>query len=339
MTRLAVLAGGPSSEYEVSLETGDAMGELLRAAGHLIQPVHVSRRGAWCFGEPDDTFAQLVDLPGMTEDQALRRLADHGALCVLALHGTFGEDGQIQRRLEQRGLPFTGSGSAASSLAMDKVLTKARASAVGAAVAPHQVGYVRETWPQALRADVGMPCIVKPVHSGSSVGLSLVREPRALAQAIACAAAEDPLGEAMIERYVPGLEVSCAVLRVGGQVRALPIVAIEPASGLYDYHAKYVAHDTVITCPAPLPRAVAASIEQVSRRLHVALALRGVVRVDFRVEARTQTPYFLELNTLPGFTSHSLVPRAADASGLGRAAVLEAVVDEARGTSRARDAG
>jgi len=338
VTRLAVLAGGPSPEYEVSLETGEEMCALLREGDHAVQPVHVSRRGAWCFGGPRDTFAGLADVPGVTEDQALRRLVRQGAVAVLGLHGAFGEDGQIQRRLERYGVPFTGSGSAASSLAMDKILTKARASAVGARVAPHQVGYPAERWPDALRPGLGPPCIVKPVHSGSSVGLTLVRARGELEAAVARAAAEDPMGEAMIERYVPGIEASCSVLREGGRLRTLPLLAIEPAGGLYDYHAKYVAEDTVIACPADLPRRAGVAIEQVSRALYAGLELRGVVRVDFRVEEHTGTPYFLELNTLPGFTSHSLVPRAADAAGMTRRAVIEAAIAQARAHARARDA-
>jgi D-alanine-D-alanine ligase len=344
---VAVLAGGPSSEHEVSLQTGSEVLAQLRAGGVAARPVFLSRGNAWSFGRSGQGFAELdASAPGVPGgsraagaplplDDALATLAACGDVAYLGLHGRFGEDGQLQRLLEARGIAFTGSGSQASMIGIDKALSKQAALRVGARCAPGAV--VQRGEPlgpllESLLASVGLPCVAKPVRGGSSVGVTRVARGSELAAAIERAAGEDDTGRALVEGWIDGVEVTCGVLRVGGQVRTLPLIAIRPAGGtFYDYHAKYVAEDTGFECPARLPAPVAAEIERCSAALYAALELRGVARMDFIVGRADAAPCFLELNTLPGFTSHSLVPRAAAAAGLSRIDVLRAVLDDTGG--------
>jgi D-alanine-D-alanine ligase len=255
-------------------------------------------------------------------------------VAFIGLHGRFGEDGQLQRLLEGRGMRFTGSGSHASAIGMDKDLSKLGASKVGAHCATHEIVEAGQVPVQRLLRVVGLPCVVKPVRGGSSVGVTRVDRSEELTAAVEHAAAEDDRGQAMVEAWMAGTEVTCALLRVRGAIRRLPLVAIHPAGDrLYDYHAKYIAEDTVLECPARLDTATAREIGRVSEALYAALELRGMVRMDFIVRKEAGMPVFLELNTLPGFTSHSLVPRAAEAAGMNRRDVLEAVLADAEPAS------
>ncbi len=326
---VAVLAGGPSAEHEVSLQSGANMLALLRGGGHRVRPVFIDRANRWTFGGPTDELgAPRPGAPGLDLDEALSELRRSREIACLALHGRFGEDGRLQRRLEDLGLPFTGSGSHASAIGMDKELSKHAAVKVGARTAPHEVAAAGGPTARLVR-HVGLPCFVKPVRGGSSVGVSRVRRAEELADAVTRAAAEDEAGQALVEAAVEGVEVTCAVVRLAGRPRCLPLVAIRPAGeAFFDYHAKYEAEDTGLICPAPVPQAAREEIERVSLALFVALELRGVVRADFILRP-DGTPVFLELNTLPGFTGHSLVPLAARAAGLSPLDVLDACLQDA----------
>jgi len=327
---LAVLAGGPSAEHEVSLQSSAEMLATLREGGHRVRPVLITHEGRWRFGGPQDALAALQDAanPGLPLEDALAELRRTHEIAVLGLHGRFGEDGELQRHLETHGIRFTGSGSHASAVGMDKELSKVAATKLGVRCARHEVVRGKPSTERLVRS-VGLPCFVKPVAGGSSVGVTPVRAESELQPAIARAAAEDPRGRALVEAAVDGTEVTCGVLRWQGEVRPLPLVAIEPASGFYDYHAKYVADDTRLSCPADVPDAARREMEAGSTALYTALELRGAVRVDFILRRSDAAPVFLELNTLPGFTSHSLVPRAAAAAGLSRLDVLEALLADA----------
>ena len=330
---VAVLAGGPSAEHEVSLQTGAEMAAQLRAGGLPARPVFITRDNVWHFGAPGGGFDAAARAPGLSLDAALDELARSGETALLALHGAFGEDGRLQRLFEQRGLRFTGSGSAASEIGMDKDLSKLAASRLGAHCARHEL----VTLPPGAGAGkvpvnrllklIGLPCVAKPVCGGSSVGVGRVRREEELPPAVLAACAADPAGRAMVEEWQQGTEVTCGVLRRDGAVIALPLVSIRPAGdAFYDYHAKYVAEDTRFDCPAPVSDAVREAIVRVSRGLYEGLELRGVMRADFIVRSADDVPVFFELNTLPGFTSHSLVPRAAGVAGISRLDVLLALL-------------
>jgi len=326
---VAVLAGGPSAEHDVSLRSGANMLALLRGAGHRVRPVAIDRENRWRFGGRADDLAAAAGAPALALDDALAELLAAREVACIALHGRFGEDGRLQARLEALGVPFTGSGSHASAIGMDKELSKLAAVQVGARTATHEVVGPGKVPVNRLLKQVGLPCFVKPVRGGSSVGVTRVRAEAELEPAVRKAQAEDDRGQALVEAAIEGTEVTCGVLRLDGRVTCLPLVAIRPAGeAFYDYHAKYVAEDTRLECPAAVPPASRAEMERVSTALFAALELRGVTRFDFILRP-DGAPLFLEFNTLPGFTGHSLVPLAARTAGRSPADVLQACLQDA----------
>jgi D-alanine-D-alanine ligase len=324
VVHVAILAGGPSSEHDVSLATSLEMLTVLRAGGHDVRPVLIGRDSLWAVGGLQDDFN--IGDRAVSPGEALESLRSQSALACLGLHGPFGEDGTVQHMLEDAGLAYTGSGPFASSLGMDKELSKLAAAKAGARTASHEVltGSRFPAW--GIKRGIGYPCFVKPVTAGSSVGVARVESEEALLAAIPAAQAEDARGRCMVEALVTGPEVTCTVLRTADGLVTFPLVAVEPAADFYDYHSKYTSAETRYACPADVPDATRLEIESLSRALYESLELRGVVRLDFIVREKTDEPIFLELNTLPGFTTHSLVPMAARAAGWTSLQVLEAVL-------------
>ncbi len=335
--RVAVLAGGPSSEHAVSLDTSREMLEVLRAGGHRVHPVLIAASGAehtaddgpsaelWRVGSELDSFDDKTP-PCTPRAEALQQLKDLGLIACLGLHGPFGEDGTVQNLLQHAGIPYTGSGPVSSELGMDKELSKLAAAKVGARTASHEmlVGKRMPTW--GIQKGVGYPCFVKPVAAGSSVGITRVQSEDDLREAVSRAQAQDRAGRCLVEALIEGPEVTCAVLRHEGEVISFPLVAIQPKEDFYDYHAKYTSDETEYVCPAEVSSTVRDEIQGVSRQLYGMLELRGVARFDFIVRADPEEPIFLELNTLPGFTTHSLVPMAARSAGWSPLQLLEAVL-------------
>ena len=282
--RVAVLMGGWSAERAVSLDSGAAVGAALK------------RRGV-------DTT--LIDV----DRQRVLGLAEEGFDRVwLALHGRGGEDGVVQGALELQGLPYTGSGVLASALSMDKVRTKALWATQGIPTPAHRLLDAR-TDSQAVVDTLGLPLIVKPVHEGSTIGTSKVERIEDLDAARAEAAKYDR--EVMAEQFVDGPEYTASIL----DGRALPLIHIEPSSGFYDFEAKYVANDTLYHCPCDLDQGQQAELQRLSLRAFEITGATGWGRVDFMLDSAGQ-PWFLELNAIPGMTSHSLVPMAARAAGM-----------------------
>ena len=247
--------------------------------------------------------------------------AFHGRLEVafLALHGGVGEDGTVQALLEAVGFPYTGSGQAASAIAMDKSLTKMVMQAIGVPtpawtlVAP--AAYLEKL---AGTPVGGLPVVVKPKKEGSSVGVTIVTEPEGWEPALRAAEGSDE--QLLVERYVPGRELTVGVL----DGRVLPVVEIVPREGFYDYGNKYGEGRTTYEVPARIPEAVERVIKDDAGRLFAALGCRGMARVDFRLPA-DGLAQCLELNTIPGLTGTSLLPKAAQAAGIGFAEMLETI--------------
>jgi D-alanine-D-alanine ligase len=247
-------------------------------------------------------------------------------VCV-ALHGGLGENGTVQALLEVVGVPYTGSGPLAASIAMAKDMAKHVLRDCGVRV-PRWVMTPADA--RTVAAEVGFPCIVKPVSEGSSVGLSLVREPAALAAAIAAAAVWDD--RVMIEAYVDGPELTVGVL---GD-RALPVGEIRPKHELFDYECKYTPGMAEEIFPAPIDPALAARAQAAALAAHRALRLGGYSRIDFRVDTAGDI-FCLEANTLPGMTANSLIPKAARAAGIAFPDLCETICRLAtrpRGTKR-----
>jgi D-alanine-D-alanine ligase len=280
--KVAVLLGGNSAEREVSLQSGAGVLAALKRQGV----------DATAF----DPATQALDaLQGY--DRAF-----------IALHGRYGEDGVIQGVLEFMGIPFTGPGVLASAIGMDKFRTKLVWQAAGLAV-PDYALLDADTDFDAAEKQLGLPLFVKPVREGSSIGVFMVTKPGELKAAYKAAVAHDPM--VIAETGVMGGEYTVALL--GDE--ALPIVKIEPASAFYDYDAKYLRDDTRYLCPCGLSAAKEAEIQAGARKAFQILGGKGWGRVDFLMDEAGRH-YFLEVNTSPGMTSHSLVPMAARANGI-----------------------
>jgi D-alanine-D-alanine ligase len=283
--KVAVLYGGRSAERDVSLRTGKACADALVTKGYDVTLVDVDQELA----------ARLREL---RIDVAFN-----------ALHGRWGEDGCVQGLLEAMGVPYTGSGVLASAMGMDKVVAKAMFKALGIPVIDYRV-FPAAAADRIAVSDLpfGLPCVVKPSGEGSSVGVHIVKEAGKLPEA--CADAATFKGDVIVERYVKGSEVNVAVL----DGKALGAIEIVPANEFYDYAAKYTAGTTKYFDPARIPEAHARRVLEAAETAHRGLGCAGVTRVDFII-APDGTPFILEINTLPGMTGTSLVPKIA--AGLG----------------------
>ena len=291
--KVAVLMGGRSAEREVSLMSGQGVLAALRARGvdaHAFDPA----------GQPMDE---------------LRRQGF--ARCFIALHGRYGEDGMVQGALELLGIPYTGPGVMASSIAMDKVMTKRVWLAEGLPTPRHVWLAPERQQRERVRAvpdELGLPLIVKPPREGSSIGVTKVQGYSQMQDAVALSLRYDP--DVLCEEFIDGEEVTCPVLGSGVQARALPVIRIVAPEGSYDYQHKYFTDDVKYQCPSGLPEAEECEIQRIVLQSYRALGCRGWGRADLMIRASDRKPFLLEMNTSPGMTSHSLVPMAARAAGI-----------------------
>ncbi|MBV2164193.1 MAG: D-alanine--D-alanine ligase [Comamonas sp.] len=287
--KVAVLMGGSSSEREVSLMSGQGVLQALRSQGvdaHAFDPA----------------------------EQDLCALKAQGfERCFIALHGRHGEDGTVQGALELLGIPYTGSGVMASSMGMDKVMTKRIWRFEGLPTPDwRMVASVAET--EAAFAAIGSPMIVKPAREGSTIGLTKVTTLEECAQAYALAARYDP--EVLCEQFIAGDETTCPVLGTGAAAQALPVIRIVAPDGNYDYQNKYFTDTTQYHCPSGLPPQEEEAIQRMVEKAYRTLGCRGWARADVMIRASDRQPFLLEINTSPGMTGHSLVPMAARAQGI-----------------------
>jgi D-alanine-D-alanine ligase len=308
--KVAVLMGGRSSEREISLRTGRGVAQSLRQLGHEVTAVDAGT-GRLLEAGREEEAARVTALEHAPAASLVSAAAMRDAEIVfIALHGGEGENGTLQALLELAGKPYTGSGVLASALAMNKAMSKRLFEHAGIPTPEWQLvraGAVAES--VEVERLGGFPLVVKPNAEGSTVGLSIVDGASALPEALRLAAAHGP--EVLIERFIPGREMTVAVL--GDE--ALPIVEIRPKSGLYDYESKYTAGRSEYEVPARLPEPVATRMQALGLRAAQVLGCAGVSRVDFRLDPRDE-PYCLEVNTIPGMTPTSLVPMAAKARGM-----------------------
>jgi len=282
--KVAVLMGGPSAEREVSLKTGKA---VLSA----LQRQNVMARGM----DADKSTLRIL------EDEKFERV-------FIALHGRWGEDGVIQGALEMLDIRYTGSGVLGSALAMDKLRSKYLWSATGIPT-PEYVVLASGTDPDEVVGKIGLPVFVKPVREGSSLGISKAKTSAELKAAWEMAAKYDD--QVIAERFIDGAEITCGIL--GDQ--ALPLIRIETDREFYDYEAKYILDTTRYLCPCGLPSGQELELQSLARRAFTILGCSGWGRVDFMLD-NSGKPYALEVNTVPGMTDHSLVPKAAKHAGI-----------------------
>lgn len=233
--------------------------------------------------------------------------------CFIALHGRYGEDGTVQGALELLDIPYTGSGVMASSIAMDKIMTKRIWRFEGLPTPDWRMVDSAEATRDALQA-LGAPMIVKPARDGSSIGLTKVMNADECAKAYELAAQYD--AEVLCEQFIAGDETTCPVLGTGAKAAALPVIRIVAPEGNYDYQNKYFTDTTQYHCPSGLPAAEEAEIQRIVEKAFRTLGCRGWARADIMIRASDRKPFLLEINTSPGMTGHSLVPMAARASGV-----------------------
>jgi D-alanine-D-alanine ligase len=290
--RIAVLMGGPGSERPVSMASGAGVAAALRSLGAEVCEVDVRDAG---FVLPDGV-----------------------ELAFNVIHGTFGEDGQLQRILEARGMPYTGEGVAGSELAIDKIATKRRLVEHGVPTPGFEVLRAGE------RPTLPLPFVLKAPKEGSSVGVYIVREAAEVEARLA--EVRGYAEEILVEAYVEGRELTVGIL---GE-RSLPVVEIRPKEGFYDFQNKYPflnpqAAGADHWCPAPLDEEISRQVRETGLAAHQALGLEVYSRVDILLDARNK-PVVLEINTIPGMTQVSLLPEAAAAAGISYAALCAEVV-------------
>ena len=346
--KIVVLAGGLSPERNVSLSSGCKVCAALRERGHEVAfiDMYLGTREA-----PESLFdapipAELTKIgrqaPDLEAVKAARRLGGDGQfgpgvleLCrmadavFLALHGACGEDGKVQAALELLGIPYTGSGYLGSAIAMDKDLTKRLVAPLGVVTPKWQAVAVTEENRKELERTVELPCVVKPLDSGSSIGVSIARTREELADALAQAIRLG--GSTVIEEYIAGREIQVGIL----DDKALPSIEIIPKTGFYDYENKYQPGAAEEITPAPIPEEWEKRLGEAALTVFRALGLSVYSRADFIV-TEDGVPWFLEINTLPGMTPTSLLPQEAAAVGIGYGELCERIIEI---SLRARKAG
>ena len=304
--KVAVLMGGKSAEREVSLMSGNG----------VLQALLNSGVDAHAFDPSEREMSELK--------------VDGYARCFIALHGRFGEDGTVQGALELMGIAYTGSGVMASSVAIDKAMTKRVLMSAGLPM-PSQVLLKRGTYSASDTSTtvqtLGLPLIVKPSREGSSIGLSKVQTAADMLAAVDRAAAMD--ADVLCEQFIDGDEVTCPVLGTGDAAYALPVIRIVAAEGNYDYHNKYFTDTTQYMVPCGLPLGEEQVIQQLVVDAYRSLGCRGWARADVMIDKHTRKPYLLEVNTSPGMTGHSLVPMSARAAGMSYEALCLEILSSA----------
>ncbi len=332
--KILVLAGGRSAERDVSLSSGTAVSKALNDAGAEVlffDPAMPQPALTWTADRantfvdrtpPDPNSLEVSGLPtgvAMTPTDISRASFDDVDLVFIAMHGGDGENGRLQALLDTCGVAYTGSGMAASSLAMDKHASK-RVFVAEHILTPKWRVIDRGQMPaiEKYADDMGMPLIVKPNAQGSTVGLTLVKDKRQWPGALEEGFRWD--SRLLVEEYIPGREITVAVL--GNEV--LPVVEIIPTHDLYDYECKYSEGGSKYVCPAELTSEQTERVQDIGLKAFYALGCEGYARVDFRMSPKGEF-YCLEVNTLPGMTSTSLVPKAARAAGIEFPALLQRI--------------
>ena len=295
--RIGVLLGGQSAERDVSLKTGQAALTSLQRQGFQVVAIDVG-----------------ANLPQQLTEEKIE-------IAFICLHGRFGEDGRVQGLLEMMQIPYTGSGVLASSLIIDKVATKEMLLYHELPTPGFEVFKDGDNIEELLKRCLHLPLVVKPSREGSTIGITIARSHEALRHGIDTAATLDR--RVLVEEYIEGAELTVSVLNG----KALPMIQIVPKSGFYDFHAKYTKGQTEYLLPAPVDEALYKQVQNVSEEIYRRLECRGAARVDFML--RQQEFYCLEVNTVPGMTETSLLPKAANEAGISFDQLVEQILLDA----------
>ena len=339
---IVVLCGGLSPERNVSLSSGTKIASALMELGHKVVLADMffgledypgGLEGI--FDAPPARGGTRIDeaAPDLEAVRAQRKLKSGSMfgdrvlevcgmadIVFMALHGRCGEDGKVQAAFDLLGIKYTGSGHLGSAIAMDKDLTKRVVAPLGVLTPEWKLYDSRSLEPERVCAECSLPCFVKPVDSGSSIGVDIARTRAELLDALARAAAEG--GSVVVERYVEGREIQIGIL----DGRALPSIEIRPLSGFYDYKNKYQPGAAEEITPAPIPAEAEARLAKAALTVYNALGLAAYSRADFIYDAEGRF-WFLEINTLPGMTPTSLVPQEAAVLGISYAELCQRIID------------
>lgn len=316
LLKVGVLMGGPSHEHEVSLATGKNVIENLDTSKYQPIAIKISKTGSWFLNN------KLV-----SQKDALKACD----MVFNALHGSFGEDGKLQAILEHKGIKYTGSGIAASALAMDKYHSREIFKLAGFNVPRTLKIKAGENYNARLNFFVNkivkLPVVVKPAANGSSVGVQIINDPKRIKRAVTEAFKLDK--NILVEEYIKGREITCGVLEHNGEANALPVTEIIPlkSNKFFNYNAKYkIGHSNEIT-PAPIDEAVYKKVQDIVVQAHQLLGCRGYSRTDMILKSGNGTVYVLETNTLPGLTQASLLPKAAQYMGISFSELLDKIIN------------
>jgi D-alanine-D-alanine ligase len=299
---LALLSGGISSEREVSLNSGKQVYNALDKEKYDVLRY-----------DPKNDLTKLVsDAPKID-------------VALIILHGPFGEDGTVQGLLELLDIPYQGAGVLGSAQAMNKIVSKQLYERAGLKITPYVTVSESQTMdPRKVEAKLGLPLVIKPVEAGSSVGMTILHDGEGLSAALAKAFEYD--SQAIIEKYIAGIEITGGILG-NDELTALPLIEIIPDQNheFFDYEAKYTAGVTREICPARIDADLTAKAQEIARKAHRALSLRGYSRTDMIIDG--DEIYILETNTIPGMTPTSLFPQAAEKAGLSFPQVLDRLIE------------
>ena len=294
---IGVLLGGLSAEREISLKTGNAALQALQQLGYSAVGIDVNR-----------------NLPQQLSEAGIE-------VAFIALHGRFGEDGRVQGLLEMLQIPYTGSGVLASSIAIDKVVTKQLLIYHDLPTPKFDFMRSGDLINDLLKRNDRLPLVIKPSREGSTIGITIARDTKTLRSGIETAASLD--GTVLVEDFIDGDELTVSVLN--GE--ALPVIKIVPKSGFYDYQAKYNSGDTEYLLPAPIDQNIYRTVQQAAVKACNVLGCRGAARVDFMLSE--DKFYCIEVNTIPGMTETSLLPKAAQAAGVDFPQLVETILLDA----------
>jgi D-alanine-D-alanine ligase len=311
--KIAVVCGGPSSEHEVSLNTGRMVLKNLDRRKYDPSLVVISKNSKWRFG-----MGKPVEI-----ENAIKKLKKFDCVFI-AMHGAFGEDGRFQALLDSAHIPYTGSGASSSALAMDKDASNALYESAKFKVPDYIVVSTKD---RDKEIKIRLPVVVKPVEGGSSVGTSIVKSKKDLRGALKKALAEN--GQAIIQKYIKGREMTCGVLeKKNGKLFALPPTEIIPkTSAFFDYGAKYKVGGSLEVTPPQLPKAQIKKLQQMTLKAHALLGCSGMSRSDFILKGSKF--FILETNTIPGMTKTSLLPQAAQVAGIDFTSMLNLIIKAA----------
>lgn len=317
---IALLTGGDSSEWQIALQGAENIGNALDRSRYTPYTI-VLRNGHWTYTAPDGTKSEL-DRNDFTLPVAGRKIKLDYAL--IFIHGTPGEDGRLQGYLDMMGIPYSSCGFVSSVLTFDKAACKRAVAGSGIHLAKEiLLNKTSEIDPAAIIAELGLPLFVKPNASGSSFGVTKVKKQNELLPAITEAFKESD--QVLMEEFIEGREISCGVMIAGGKEYIFPITELVCQSEFFDYKAKYQGFSNEIT-PADLPEAIRKEVNRLTLIAYKRLNCRGVVRIDFIVKG--ETPYMIEINTIPGMSSHSIIPQQAAAMGMSLTELFNLIIDE-----------